>query len=506
MTTILGYLISWVGIFFAIWSPAFLTQGFIYLSAGLALLGLLLCFCTSIATKRLVEPSAAHRELLVARLKSLTPHPEKTQTYNTIKDILDKCKSRVQRYLPLNIIMMWVGQLSLLLVSIVFFNFMEEQTRISTRLHSLPNGEFFQMLKSNVFTIGLLPWVIYAVVGVGFCYFCVVQQKRPYLPEVTLPLAKRQPWLFLHNFLGLIVEINTIFPILFVTGLAMIYLCETGNSILGNRSLSETPFLTIMLLGMFIVTFRRLSAECIIWMTKNQISLGNILILLLLAFAISMLWLHTLSMTFIAQLQPLLMKVEKSHWVGNLSEDVLQRRLPLFIWGWWMVWAPWMVTFVARWSIGLSIRQALISALILPVGLFLWFVPTITIEEWIRFSKALEIPLVRVWLSLGLLAFIWLLWGKMRNTMDVSLGCMLPLKRWKQRSLKAWMNSFSLSIITYVSAWLAIGWIPAQVIATYGGGFINVLVLFFLGRFLLEIFKDKIASMKEEVSQNIQES
>jgi hypothetical protein len=479
LTSFIGFALSGIGISLAIWSPMILATIFIYTSGCLAVVGLGLCLLTPLARTLIVEPLDPYKRLLMAKLTQLTS----VEKNNTNQSISSK--------LPTATLMMCLGQLSLLLVSVLFFSFMESQTRISPRLHELPVGQFFQTLKSQPFVLGLLPWVLYSVMGVGFAYLSLVRQRIPYLPQAILPKIKRHPWLFLHNFLSITVEVNILFPILFVTGLTMVYLCETGNLLLGSISLFHAPFLTMLVLALIIFTFRRISLRSIEWVITQEYSLGNILLLLVLGFAFFMIWLHNIGGNFLTQIQqPIFENVGKSRLVGTLSEAVLQRRLPLFVWGWWMIWIPWMTTFIARWSIGLSVREALIRALILPVALFLWIAQRATLEEWSHLIQWLDIPAVRAVMSIGLLLFIWVLWGRMRNTLDVSLGCMLPLKRWKQRPLKNWMKNFVLWITIYISGWFSMGWIPSQAMSSYGAGFLTILIAFFIVALIVEIQRE----------------
>lgn len=481
VTSLIGYALSGLGLLLAIWSPALLASTFIYLSAVLAVIGLVLCLGTPFARKVMIETVDFKLARLIVRLKELCPNTAKKKRY---KNVLSGLKSGSG---------LLIGQLSLLGITVLLFSFLETQTRVNTRLHALPAGQFLQILKSHIFTLGLLPWAIYSVLGVGLSYFSLVRQRIPYLPKVIFPEAKRQPGLFFHNLLSIIIEVNISFPILFVTILAVLYFCDGCSMMLGNDSLHHTPMLTMLVLGMFLLAFRLINNQFVQWMVEARFSLGNMLILFMLAFTACIVWLYCVGGDFLLRLHPaipLLLSATKSHWVGSIPDPILQTRLQLLIWAWWMVWIPWMTTLVARYSAKLSIRMAILKAMICPVLVFWWVSEKLTIEDWALMSVWLETPKVRLSVAVVLLFFIWQRFGKMKTTMDVSLGCMLPLKRWRHRTLKGWMKIFSSLSTIYLIGTFTTGWVPTQVIATYGAGFLTVLVAFFLGILGLDILRE----------------
>lgn len=481
MTSLIGYVLSGLGLLLAIWSPALLGNTFIYFSALLAVIGLMLGIFTPLAGKMIMEPVDPKLASLIIRLKELCPNSSNKKRYKNIFSKLNAASILV------------IGQLSLFSISVLLFSFLETQTRVNTRLHPLPAGQFLQILKSHIFTLGLLPWVIYSVLGVGLAYFSLVRKRIPYLPKVILPDAKRQPGLFFHNLLSIITEVNISFPILFVTMLAVLYFCDGCSMILGNNSLHHTPMLTMLVLGMFLLAFRLINNQFVQWMVEAKFSLGNMLIFFILAFTACIVWLYCVGGDFLLRLHPaipVLLSATKSHWVGFIPDSILQIRLQLLLWAWWMVWIPWMATLVARWSAKSSIRMALLKAMICPMLVFWWVSEKLTIDDWSSVSVWLEMPKVRLGVAIVLLFFIWQCFGKMKTTMDVSLGCMLPLKRWRHRTLKGWMKIFSSLSTIYLIGTFTTGWVPTQVIATYGAGFLTILVAFFLVAFGFDLLRE----------------
>lgn len=523
----MGYLISGIGIGLAIWSPQFLTTFFIYLSGSLALCGFGLLL-VGFGREKIIIPLDPYKQLLIQRLRILPRlNPILLKNERQLYPIgmlftqyLDKLKKSI---IHINNHLMgkngsqailFLGQIAFVGLSIAFFCFIEKQTQMNTHLQALPQGQFLQILQKDMINLGLLgflPWVLYAVLGVGFAYLTVVKGRAPYLPTAILSKEKKLPGLFFHNFMCIILEANILFSIIFTVGFTMLFLTETSAFLLDFKSIFHIPYLTMFIIGMLVLTLRRTSKSCVDWMIANQISLGSMLILLVLGFSLFMLWFFNLGDHFLTLLNeqhlleafqtkdPKLMPWGNTNTSRYLSIDVQHRRLSLLIWGWWMVWLPWMTSFVARWSIGLSVWEALVRALIVPLALFSWIFWQMDLQDFLSLSRWLEAPEVRIAMSLGLGLFIWSLWGKIRSTWMLSIGAMLPLKPGKQRSLKNWMINFLFWLAIYTSSWFAIGWVPAQVLSSYGAGFLTLLVAFFLWAMFKEWKINLQAKSQEEI-------
>lgn len=515
-TTFIGYVICSIGLALAIWSPQFLANFFVYLTLVVALFGFGFLMFT-LGKEKLVIPLDPYKQLLIQRLRTLprlNPVLLKNEwnrflIWSTLRRYKESFIKLILRIIGGligkngNQIIFFLGQTAFIGISLVLFCFMEKQTQINPRLQSLASGQFIQILTDNMVNLTLLglgPWLLYSVVGVGFAYMTITKGRLPYLPNVIFNEEKKLPGSFFYNFMRIIVDINTLFSIIFTVAFVMFFLTETGNFFLGFKSVFSIPLLTMFIIGLLIFTLRRASHDCVDWMINNKISLGGALIFLVLGFSILMIWFYNLGEHFLTlikeqhMLEPLKHPDLKSMpWnppnaSRQLTEDVMDRRLSLFIWGWWMIWLPWMSSFIARWSIGLSVGKALIKAVIVPVCLFTWIYwqaqVSQTANEFDFISGTLfnwlDTLEARIAVSLGLCLFIWSVWGKMRSTWALSIGAMLPIKSGKQRSLRNWMTNFLFWLAVYGSSWFSLGWLPTQVLSSFAAGFMTLLVIFFL--------------------------
>jgi choline/glycine/proline betaine transport protein len=65
--------------------------------------------------------------------------------------------------------------------------------------------------------------------------------------------------------------------------------------------------------------------------------------------------------------------VETSLWVDPWSDGRWQKDWTLFYWGWWLSWAPFVGMFIARISKGRTIRDFVLSVMLVPTGVaFVW--------------------------------------------------------------------------------------------------------------------------------------
>lgn len=451
MSRWLGWALFIVGAGLTLFSLHFFAKGFIGLTALLAMVGLLACW--SLPRSREV--------IITDDLKTVLQPP-----WKSFGQLL-------------------IGQISLLWVSWVFFNVLEMQTRTSPRLQPLEMGEIVHHLQSHLLSLGLFPWMLYAVLGIGLAYFSVFAKQKPALPDIIVPNHQEYPRLFIHNFFLNVTETVNYGPIFLLTSLIIIHVCEGFSLLFGLKSLFLTPFRTAFVIALIIFMLRKPSIQLIKFMGEHRVSVGKILIIYSLGFSFLLMWLHFAGTWFVlGQEATDPNTVVKSALAGSFSTVELQTRLSLIIWGWWMVWIPWMTSFVARNSIGLSVKQALINALFLPSCLLsgYYFYPNDL--DFLSIQEYSNTPGYFLCISAILLLIMLKIWGKMVSTMDVSRGAMLPMVEWRKRSLKKWMTGALLMLNCYLPAWFLLGWVPAQMLLTLGGGFMTLVVAGFVWKLI----------------------
>lgn len=370
---------------------------------------------------------------------------------------------------------LWLGQIALIFISLFLFQFLETQTQINTRLSFVETGYMVGTLQQHPFSLGLMPFVIYSVLGLGLGYFSVCLGSRPFLARAfSLQQEGKKSskvFLFWQNFLSNVIEVVIFMPFVFVSSFALFWLCETVNTYFGLGSLFSVPLRTLFILGLMIFVFQRINKQLIPWMTQHRISVGQLLIIYVLTFAFFVSWLHGSSDWLTLAIQIPSSEGEKSYFAGVFTEKSLQVRIQYLIWGWWSIWIPWMASLVARSSIGFSILRALIQALLLPVIIFGW-----------GMHYMLQLPSIQILGLLVVFLSMWMMWSKMRTMGDVLNGAMLSIGRISTRPLTRWMTVLMFWLTCYIPGWFMLGWLPMQFIVTLAGLFMmSVVVALLIG-------------------------
>lgn len=380
---------------------------------------------------------------------------------------------------------LWLGQIALVCMSFFLFHFLETQTQINTRLFLVETGYIVGTLRQHPFSLGLMPFVIYSVLGLGLAYFSVCLGRKPFLARAFSLKQEGQRMskliLFWQNFLSIVVEIVIFMPFVLVASFALFWLCETVNVYLGLESLFSVPLRTLFILGLMIFIFQRINKQLVAWMSQHHIAVGQVLIIYVLTFAFFLSWVHGTSDWLTLAIQIPSSEGEKSYFAGIFSEKSLQIRIQYLIWGWWSIWIPWMASLVARSSIGFSISRALMQALLLPAVLFGWGIQSMGLAEWALVYQWLQVPSIQILGLLVVFLSMWMMWGETRTIGDVLKGAMLPIGRISIRPLTRWMTVLMFWLTCYIPGWFMLGWLPMQFIVTLGGLFMSGVVAILMG-------------------------
>jgi hypothetical protein len=246
-------------------------------------------------------------------------------------------------------------------------------------------------------------------------------------------------------------------------------------------SLFSRPLRTTLICSILILFFRKSNKKLVEWMKENRISVGKTLLIYCIVFGISLLWLHVFSIWFFSGYE-LEIKTEqiKSPLAGFFSNESLKNRISLLIWGWWIIWIPWMSSVVARASVGFSVIRAWFQASLFPLLFFIALLPKLLPAHWVSIANAFQSSLIRLGTVLIIFMFMGIAWGKLYDRGDVSRGMMLPIGRLSRRSLTEWMSLVITWLICYIPGWFILGWLLMQLMVTLGGIFMTVVIAFFM--------------------------
>lgn len=218
-------------------------------------------------------------------------------------------------------------------------------------------------MAATVYNWSLHPWAIYAVVGLAFAVFSYNFNMPLSMRSAFYPLLGKRVW----GRTGDAIDILAVFATLF--GLASSLGLGAGQAMAGITHLygiASTPLAIIGLIAiMALITFLsvrggidrgiRILSEINMW-----VALSLMLFVLATGSALVLLGDIVSNIVHYIQLLPAL-----SNPVGR-TDSGFYNDWTVYYWTWWISWAPFVGLFMARISLGRTVREFMAGALIAP--------------------------------------------------------------------------------------------------------------------------------------------
>ena len=226
-------------------------------------------------------------------------------------------------------------------------------------------------IATTVFHWGLQGWAIYGIVGLALAFFAYNRGLPLLIRSAFYPIFGDRIW----GWTGHIIDTFAIFAGIF--GLATSLGLGVQQVTAGMDYLYGIPAnnLTMILLIVVITSIALISVITGINVGIKRLSQFNVILAFILLLAVFLLGptlyifrsIFTGLGTYIMKIVPL------SNWIGREDTD-FYHGWTTFYWAWWIAWAPFIGTFIARISKGRTIREFIVFVLIIPTLLcLLWF-------------------------------------------------------------------------------------------------------------------------------------
>ncbi len=226
-------------------------------------------------------------------------------------------------------------------------------------------------ISATVFHWGLHGWAIYGVVGLALGYFAYNRGFPLTIRSAFHPLLGDRVW----GWPGHIIDTFAIFAGLF--GLATSLGLGVQQVTSGMNYLFDVPAnsTTMVVLIVVITAIALTSVMTGINVGIKRLSQFNIVLAFLLLLAVIILGptLYIFRSMFDGLVSYGAKIVPLSNWIGR-EDTGFFHGWTTFYWAWWIAWAPFVGTFIARISKGRTVRQFVIFVLLIPTLLCLiWF-------------------------------------------------------------------------------------------------------------------------------------
>ena len=228
-------------------------------------------------------------------------------------------------------------------------------------------------IASSTFHWGLHAWAVYGIVGLALGFFVYNRGLPMTMRSAFYPILGDRIW----GWPGHLVDTLAIFASLFglATSLGLgAQQVTAGLNHLWPNVFSANPT-TMVVLIIVITACALISVLTGLNVGVKRLSQFNmILAFLLLVFVIAVGPKLTIFQNFFAGLFTYLAKLRPlSTWIERPDTGFLHG-WTTFYWAWWIAWAPFVGTFIARVSKGRTVREFIIGVLLLPTLLcLLWF-------------------------------------------------------------------------------------------------------------------------------------
>ena len=226
-------------------------------------------------------------------------------------------------------------------------------------------------IATTVFHWGLQGWAIYGVVGLALAFFAYNRGLPLLIRSAFYPIFGDRIWGWPGHIIDTFAIFAGIFGLATSLGLGVQQVTSGLNHLFG---IPVNP-VTMVLLIVGITAIALISVMTGINVGIKRLSQFNIILAFLLLAAIILLGptLYILR-TLFAGLGTYVMKiVPLSNWIGR-EDTGFFHDWTTFYWAWWIAWAPFIGTFIARISKGRTVREFVIFVLLLPTLLCLiWF-------------------------------------------------------------------------------------------------------------------------------------
>ena len=226
-------------------------------------------------------------------------------------------------------------------------------------------------IATTVFHWGLQGWAIYGIVGLALAFFAYNRGFPLLIRSAFYPIFGDRVW----GWTGHVIDTFAIFAGIF--GLATSLGLGVQQVTSGLEYLYDIPAnkITMVLLIVVITGIALVSVMTGINVGIKRLSQFNVILAFLLLLAVFILG-PTLYIfrSFFTGIGTYIMKiVPLSNWIGR-EDTGFYHDWTTFYWAWWIAWAPFIGTFIARISKGRTIREFVIFVLLIPTLLCLiWF-------------------------------------------------------------------------------------------------------------------------------------
>jgi len=228
-------------------------------------------------------------------------------------------------------------------------------------------------IRKSFFHWGLHPWANYCVLALALAYMQFRKGKAGLISSIFIPLLGEER---VNGPIGKAIDILAVFAtvagVATSLGLGTLQINSGLNFMFG---VPETDFVKIVIVAVVTVLFL-ISAvtgldKGIKFLSNLNVSIAGILLVLTILVGPTLLIINTFTDGIGAYLGGFL---RDSFRINPFGDSSWYGGWTIFYWAWWIAWAPFVGTFIARISRGRTIKEFVGGVLLAPtLASFIWF-------------------------------------------------------------------------------------------------------------------------------------
>lgn len=258
-------------------------------------------------------------------------------------------------------------------IGLLYFSVSEPITHFSVPPipQALTHDRAIQALNFTFLHYGLHAWSIYCLVGLGLAYFAFSKNLPFSLRSIFFPLIGRKIFGKTGDYIDIIAVIATLFGLATSLGFGARQIATGLNYIFGIAA-GQTTQLVIIFVITSIATI-----SVVTGLKKGVKFLSKLNMIIAVFFLIVVLLLSGPVDMFNIFIQSMGKYFDRFFELGTFSSSFVdkswQNNWTIFYWAWWVAWAPFVGTFIARVSKGRTIREFVLGVLLVPTLMtFFW--------------------------------------------------------------------------------------------------------------------------------------
>jgi glycine betaine transporter len=219
---------------------------------------------------------------------------------------------------------------------------------------------------------GLHPWAIYALIGLAMAWFQYNRNGRGLISDMLQPVIGHHHRGWFGKLVNITAVVATAIGVATTLGFGTIQIAAGLQRVFGVSA--GVPLQLTVIVVAFVLYMASTASGVergIKWLSNFNLALAALLLAAVLLLGPTGFIFDTFTTTLGSYLNQL---VTMSLRMSPFSGSTWVADWTIFYWAWWIAWAPFVGSFIARVSRGRSVREFVVGVVLAPTLLgFLWF-------------------------------------------------------------------------------------------------------------------------------------